>query len=213
MVYNRHFFSMKKALFALIIAFPMIFSGCSKDDNRTSSGVPPQYIDFAKINSWIGTSEADVANELLQLGFEKKDDYYEYFSMEPYLFVSFSPYSIDGIIQSAGTQYCINVDSYSTTLEAFKNCVNQERQLFKNNNPEYFSGTIRWINLDEGSDRYSGQENYNSYESLISAATEMSGKRYVELQWEDRYIDRDALTISSYMEGGLQEIRMVLSSR
>lgn len=72
MVYNRHFFSMKKALFALIIAFPMIFSGCSKDDNRTSSGVPPQYIDFAKINSWIGTSEADVANELLQLGFEKK---------------------------------------------------------------------------------------------------------------------------------------------
>lgn len=199
----------KKTLFALILALPMLFAGCSKDDNSTSGGFPPQYIDFAKINSWIGTNTDDVVNELLQLGFEKEDgdDNYTYLSMEPYYFVSCGTYSTDGIVLGATTQYIINVDSYNITLEAFKDRVKQERQLFNGNNPEYSSGRITWSNSN--GEEYQ-TENFTSYEAMMSAAAGMSDKPYVELLWEDYYGDMCALTVASY-GGNLQRIGMNLT--
>lgn len=213
MVYNRHKYNMKKILFALFLAIPILFAGCEKEA-VDSSGYSPQYIDFVKINSWIGTSTVDIANELLQLGFEQEDgDYgYKYLSMEPYYFVSCSIFSTDGIVQGASTQYTINVDSYNTTLNAFKDRVMQERQLH-NNIPEHSSGTITWYDMDDADSEIPNHENYNSYEELLSAANRMNGKQYVKLQWEDYYTNSAALTIAEYSADGLQWITMLLESR
>lgn len=202
---------MKKQLFiTLMIMLPLLFAGCEKED-KTQETFPPQYIDFVIINSWIGTSEADVANELLQLGFEKEEGYdnYTYLSMDPYYFVSCWLSPTDEIIQSAGTSYTINVDSYSTTLEAFKNRVMQERQLFKDNRPENASGHIRWSDRD---DDETHTESYNSFEALVSAAAGMNSKNYVELLWDDFYSDMEALTVTEFFGGSLQRISMNLYS-
>lgn len=204
---------MKKTLFILFLALPILFADCEKED-IDSSGYPPQYIDFVKINSWIGTSTVDIANELLQLGFEKEDgdDNYTYLSMEPYYFVSCSISSTDGTVQGASTQYIINVDSYNTTLNAFKDRVMQERQLH-NNIPEHSSGTITWYDMDDDDSEIPNHENYNSYEELLSAANRMNGKQYVKLQWDDYYSNSTALTIAEYSADGLQWITMLLESR
>lgn len=213
MVYNRHKYNMKKTLFVLFFALPILFAGCEKED-IDSSGYPPQYIDFVKINSWIGTSTVDIANELLQLGFEQEDgDYgYKYLSMEPYYFVSCSIFSTDGTVQGASTQYIINVDSYNTTLKAFKDRVMQERQLH-NNIPEHSSGTITWYDMDDDDSEIPNHENYNSYEELLSAADRMNNIQYIELRLTDYYTDRSALTIAEYSADGLQWITMLLESR
>lgn len=213
MVYNRHKYNMKKILFALFLAIPILFAGCEKED-IDSSGYPPQYIDFVKINSWIGTSTVDIANELLQLGFEQEDgDYvYKYLSMEPYYFVSCSISSTDGTVQGASTLYIINVDSYNTTLNAFKDRVMQERQL-RNNIPEHSFGTITWYDMDDDDSEIPNHENYSSYEELLSAANRMNGKQYVKLQWDDYYSNSTALTIAEYSVDGLQWITMLLESR
>lgn len=204
---------MKKTLFILFLALPILFAGCEKED-IDSSGYPPQYIDFVKINSWIETSTVDIANELLQLGFEQEDgDYvYKYLSMEPYYFVSCSISSTDGTVQGASTQYIINVDSYNTTLNAFKDRVMQERQLH-NNIPEHSSGTITWYDMDDDDSEIPNHENYNSNEELLSEANRMNGKQYVKLQWEDYYTNSTALTIAEYSVDGLQWITMLLESR
>lgn len=203
---------MKKQLFiTLMITLPLLFAGCEKE-NKTQETFPPQYIDFVIINSWIGTSEADVANELLQLGFENNGyDDYTYLSMEPYYFVSCSPISTDGIIQGATTQYIINADSYSITLEAFKDRIKQERHLFNGNDPESSGGDIKWLDAD--GDEYQ-IENFTSYEAMLSAAAGMSGKQYVELLWQDYYSDMETLT-QVYHDGkrNLQGITMRLSKQ
>ena len=202
---------MKRTLYVLLLAIPMVLSGCDKEDIDSTS-VPPQYIDFARINSWIGSSVDNVDNELLQLGFVKEDGYdnYTYLSEEPYYFVSCGTFSTDGIVQGANTQYITNADSYSITFEVFKDCVRQERQLFNDNNLEYSSGKIRWVNTDDDEDH---TENHDSYEALLSAAAGISDKRYVELDWTDYYSDRTAFTRTYYDNRGLQGITMVVEKR
>lgn len=203
MVYNRHFFSMKKALFALIIAFPMIFSGCSKDDNSNSGGSPTS-IGFEKLNTWIGASEASVASELQQMGFTADNSYdkngntsYTYMDEAAMVYIMCNIITDDNnTVRGTSFMQMSLATSYNGTLSTFQHHVQQERQLF--GNPVQSQGEIDWDDTDDEDSAIDGSESYGNYDTFSSAAATMGSHRYVQLGWSDLYQNKVAGVAASY---------------
>lgn len=203
MVYNRHFSNMKKTLFALILALPMLFAGCSKDDNSTSGGSPTA-IGFEKLNTWIGASKSSVVSELQQMGFTEGSMFdvggsnnYSYMNEAAMIYITCSLTTDDNnTVRIASIMQMSLADSYNGIWNTFQNHVQQERQLF--GNPVQSHGEIDWDDTDDEDSEIDGSESFDSYDAFSSAAAAMGSHLYVQLLWGDYYQDRVTSVAASY---------------
>lgn len=205
---------MKKTLFALLMAIPMLFTACGKDDSNTSNGATVA-IDFEKLNSWIGLSKTTVDNELKQMGFtegglDKGSINYTYMDQASMVYVICTITSDDnGIVRRTGATQFTVANSFNGTLATFQKYVQQERQLF--GSPVETSGEIAWDDTDDDNNAIDGRESYDSYEDFASAASSMGSHRYLEFYWLDKYSDISAILYATYdnMREGSSATQMV----
>lgn len=203
MVYNRQYLKMKKTLFALILALPMLFAACGKDDNGATA-TSPKSIDFEKLNTWIGTSEASVVSELQQMGFTAEGGYdekgslrYSYIDQAGMVYIQcYITTDDNNTVRGTSVMQMSVASSYSSTLSTLQNYVQQERQLF--GNPSQSMGEIDWDDTDDEDSASDGSEEYDSYDAFSAAASTMGSHLYVQLAWSDFYQDRVASVAASF---------------
>ena len=203
MVYNRQYLKMKKKLFALILALPMLFAACGKDDNGASA-TSPKGIDFEKLNTWIGTSEASVVSELQQMGFTAEGGYdekgslrYSYMDQAAMIYIMCQITTDDNnTVRGTSVMQMSMASSYISTLSTLQNHVQQERQLF--GNPVQSMGEIDWDDTDDEDSAIDGSEEYDNYDVFSTAAATMGSHLYVQLAWSDFYQDRVASVAASF---------------
>lgn len=203
MVYNRQYLKMKKTLFALILALPMLFAACGKDDNGATA-TSPKGIDFEKLNTWIGTSEASVVSELQQMGFTAEGGYdekgslrYSYIDQAGMVYLScYLTTDTNNTVRVVSVMQMSVASSYSSTLSTLQNYVQQERQLF--GNPSQSMGEIDWDDTDDEDSAIDGSEEYDNYDVFSAAAATMGSHLYVQLAWSDFYQDRVASVAASF---------------
>lgn len=194
---------MKKKLFALILALPMLFAACGKDDNGASA-TSPKGIDFEKLNTWIGTSEASVVSELQQMGFTAEGGYdekgslrYSYMDQAAMIYIMCQITTDDNnTVRGTSVMQMSMASSYISTLSTLQNHVQQERQLF--GNPVQSMGEIDWDDTDDEDSAIDGSEEYDNYDVFSTAAATMGSHLYVQLAWSDFYQDRVASVAASF---------------
>ncbi len=201
MVYNRQYLKMKKTLFALILALPMLFAACGKDDNGATA-TSPKGIDFEKLNTWIGTSEASVVSELQQMGFTAEGGYDEKGSLR-YSYIDqagmaniqcYITTDDNNTVRGTSVMQMSLASSYISTLSTLQNHVQQERQMF--GSPVRSMGEIDWD--DDEDSAIDGSEEYDNYDVFSAAAATMGSHLFVRLAWGDFYQDRVASVAASF---------------
>lgn len=203
MVYNRQYLKMKKTLFALILSLPMLFAACGKDDNGATA-TSPKGIDFEKLNTWIGTSEASVVSELQQMGFTAEGGYdekgslrYSYIDQAGMVYLScYITTDDNNTVRGTSVMQMSVASSYSSTLSTLQNHVQQERQMF--GSPVRSMGEIDWDDTDDEDSAIDGSEEYDNYDVFSTAAATMGSHLYVQLAWSDFYQDRVASVAASF---------------
>ena len=203
MVYNRQYLKMKKTLFALILALPMLFAACGKDDNGATA-TSPKGIDFEKLNTWIGTSEASVVGELQQMGFTAEGGYdekgslrYSYIDQAGMVYLScYLTTDTNNTVRVVSVMQMSMASSYISTLSTLQNHVQQEHQMF--GSPVRSMGEIDWDDTDDEDSASDGSEEYDNYDVFSTAAATMGSHLYVQLAWSDFYQDRVASVAASF---------------
>lgn len=203
MVYNRQYLKMKKTLFALILALPMLFAACGKDDNGATA-TSPKSIDFEKLNTWIGTSEASVVSELQQMGFTAEGGYdekgslrYSYIDQAGMVYIQcYITTDDNNTVRGTSVMQMSMASSYISTLSTLQNHVQQERQMF--GSPVRSMGEIDWDDTDDEDSAIDGSEEYDNYDVFSTAAATMGSHLYVQLAWSDFYQDRVASVAASF---------------
>lgn len=203
MVYNRQYLKMKKTLFALILALPMLFAACGKDDNGATA-TSPKSIDFEKLNTWIGTSEASVVSELQQMGFTAEGGYdekgslrYSYIDQAGMIYIQcYITTDDNNTVRGTSVMQMSMASSYISTLSTLQNHVQQERQMF--GSPVRSMGEIDWDDTDDEDSAIDGSEEYDNYDVFSTAAATMGSHLYVQLAWSDFYQDRVASVAASF---------------
>lgn len=194
---------MKKTLFALILALPMLFAACGKDD-KGATATSPKGIDFEKLNTWIGTSEASVVSELQQMGFTAEGGYdekgslrYSYIDQAGMVYIQcYITTDDNNTVRGTSVMQMSMASSYSSTLSTLQKHVQQERQMF--GSPVRSMGEIDWDDTDDEYRAVDGSEEYDNYGVFSADAATMGSHLYVQLAWSDFYQDRVASVAASF---------------
>ena len=186
---------MKRIALSLLLALPLIFVGCDKENNTTGNGSNPSRnqqtsaveFSFVKLNTWLGEDTTTIINELTTLGFTSGRPYGKNSTISYTLIDQASLMMIEcdltadenGIVKSAQLSRFLSGQSTASNIALMKQLVTEERTLLQDEMLVNSYGDIHITDYD-----------HPSFESWDEFQTEL--EKYVNnndlgFNWYDAY--------------------------
>lgn len=162
-----------------------LFASCEKETNRETS----KLINYETMNNWIGSSEPDVSDQLLQMGFqvESIDNIgYCYSKKDQTCIQTCILQTTDSNVWGVIDNLTPTDQTFEYSFDIFKRLVTQEQQLFEGLEHFYGRGSFAWDDTDdEGVD---GEVSYDSFAEMTSSTFNHNHLGW-QIQWTDVYED------------------------
>ena len=213
---------MKRLFMMLMVAIPLVFAGCNKEENPFDEvGSVEELLSFKTIDAWYGANPDDVEKNLVQLGFvkgpEEEPDLIDlpYDGAAYYVLTTETEEIVcqlawkDGEVLGVVMMKFEPVQSRESFAAEVKRHLQEEQAVYSDRECVKSVRSIEWDDDNDGG--IDGGDEYATHEDFV-AALERSNHAYLEVSLYNTYSDIRTVVMASYDTADEKLQRIVIAA-